>query len=56
MTIYFPVSIEQLRDNCGYDEDSNSYEYEMLFASPYPPFGEVVDYTINAEWDNYAYC
>ena len=45
MTIYFPVSIEQLREYRGYDEGSNSYEYEMIYASPYPPFGEVVDYT-----------
>lgn len=49
MTTYFPVSIEQLREKCGYDEDSNSYEYEMIFASPYPPFGEVVDYTENPD-------
>lgn len=49
MTTCFPVSIEQLREKCGYDEDSNSYEYEMIFASPYPPFGEVVDYTVNAD-------
>lgn len=48
MTTYFPVSIEQLREKCGYDENSNSYEYEMIFASPYPPFGEVVDYTENS--------
>lgn len=33
----------------GYDEGSNSYEYEMIYASPYPPFGEVVDYTKNAD-------
>ena len=49
MTTYFPVSVEQLREHCGYDEDSNSYEYEMIYASPYPPFGEVVDYTKNAD-------
>lgn len=49
MTTYFPVSIEQLRENCGYDESSNSYQYEMIFASPYPPFGEVVDYNENAD-------
>ena len=49
MTTYFPVSIEQLREKCGYDEDSNSYEYEMIFASPYPPFGEVVDYSENID-------
>lgn len=49
MTTYFPVSIEQVREKCGYDENSNSYEYEMIFASPYPPFGEVVDYTENPD-------
>ena len=49
MTTYFSVSIEQLREYCGYDEGSNSYEYEMIYASPYPPFGEVVDYTKNAD-------
>ncbi len=49
MTTYFPVSIEQLREHCGYDKDSNSYEYEMIYASPYPPFGEVVDYTENVD-------
>lgn len=43
MTTYFPVSVEQLRKYCKYDEDSNSYEYEMIYSSPYPPFGEVVD-------------
>lgn len=49
MTTYFPVSIELLRERCGYDKDSNSYEHEMIFASPYPPFGEVVDYTENPD-------
>ena len=49
MTTYFPASAEQLREKCGYDEDSNSYEYEMIFSSPYPPFGEVVDYTENPD-------
>ena len=49
MTTYFPVSVEQLREHCEYDENSNSYEYEMIYASPYPPFGEVVDYTKNAD-------
>ena len=49
MTTYFSVSIEQLREKCGYDEDSNSCEYEMIFASPYPPFGEVVDYSENTD-------
>ncbi len=49
MTTYFPVSVEQLKEHCGYAEGSNSYEYEMIYASPYPPFGEVVDYTKNAD-------
>ena len=49
MTTYFPVSVERLREHCGYAEGSNSYEYEMIYASPYPPFGEVVDYTKNAD-------
>ena len=49
MTTYFPVSVEQLREHCGYDDSSNSYEYEMIYGSPYPPFGEVVDYTENTD-------
>ena len=49
MTTYFPVSVEQLREHCNYDEDTNTYEYEMIYASPYPPFGEVVDYTENED-------
>lgn len=49
MTTYFPVSIEQLRKYCGYIEESASYPYEMIYASPYPPFGEVIDYTENVD-------
>lgn len=49
MTIYFPVSTEQLREKCGYDEKTNSYEYEMIFPRQYPPFGEVVDYRENTD-------
>ena len=49
MTTYFPVSVEKLRKNCKYDECSNSYEYEVIYASPYPPFGEVIDYTGNSD-------
>ena len=49
MTTYFPVSTEQLREKCGYDENSSSYEYEMIFGKQYPPFGEVVDYKYNAD-------
>ena len=49
MTTYFPVSVAQLREHCGYKADSNSYEYEMIYAKQYPPFGEVVDYTENED-------
>ena len=47
MTTYFPVSVEQLRQHCEYDASSNSYAYKMIYASPYPPFGEVVYYRYN---------
>lgn len=49
MTTGFPVSEEQLRNKCGYDMDSDSYPYEMIFESPYQPFGEVTDYTENKD-------
>lgn len=49
MTACFPVSVEQVRKVCGYDAGSGSYPYEMIYASPYPPFGEVVDYTENGD-------
>ena len=49
MTTYFPVTVEQLREHCGYDEGSDSYEYEKMHVTQYPPFGEVVDYTENAD-------
>lgn len=41
--------MEQLREHCGYDASSNSYIYEMIYASPYSPFGEVVDYRYNED-------
>ena len=49
MTTCFPVSVEQLHENCEYDENTNSYKYEMIYAEPFPPFGEVVDYTQNSD-------
>ena len=49
MTACFPVSVEQVRKVCGYDAGSGSYPYEMIYARPYPPFGEVVDYTENGD-------
>lgn len=47
MMTYLPVSIQQLRENYQYDDTTDSYWYEQIFASPYPPFGEVVDYHYN---------
>ena len=52
MTTYFPVSVEQLREHCEYDESSNSYEYEMIYASPYPPFGVWPDYNSDLAFRN----
>ena len=49
MTTYLPVSVEQLRHFYEYDATKNSYIYEQIYASPYPPFGEVVDYTGNID-------
>ena len=49
MTTYFPVTATQLREHCGYDEDSGSYKYEKMHVTQYPPFGEVVEYTENAD-------
>lgn len=49
MTTYLPVSVEQLRNFYEYDATKNSYIYEQIYASPYPPFGEVVDYTENID-------
>lgn len=49
MMTYFPVSKKQLRAKCGYDANSDSYPYEMIFAIPHAPFGEVVSYTEHAD-------
>lgn len=49
MTTYFPVSVEMVRELCGYDGDSGTYPYEMIYSRPYPPFGEVVDYAENSD-------
>lgn len=49
MTVYFPVSVEQLRERCGYEKTSESYSYEMAVGSQYAPFGEVVDYREHAD-------
>lgn len=44
MTTYFPVSAEQVRTCCGYEAAGDCYPYEMIYATPHPPFGEVIDY------------
>ena len=49
MLRYFPVTKEQLREWSKYDASRDSYHYEMIYASPYAPFGEVVDYTKNSD-------
>ena len=49
MTACLPVTPEQLRQHCGYDEGSRSYPYEKILPRQHPPFGEVVDYTRNAD-------
>ena len=49
MTACFPVSVEQVREYCGYHADAGGYEYEMIFARQFPPFGEVVDYKQGAD-------
>lgn len=49
MTTCFPVSAEQVRKHCGYNADTDSYEYEMIFPRQFPPFGEVVDYIWNED-------
>ena len=49
MMTYFPVTREQLSRKFNYDAASDSYPYEMIFAVPYAPFGEVVDYTQNKD-------
>ena len=49
MATCFPVSVEQVREYCGYHADAGGYEYEMIFARQFPSFGEVVDYQQNED-------
>lgn len=49
MMLYLPVTKEQIRRKCGYDAQRGGYPYEMIFAEPYAPFGEVVDFTEKAD-------
>lgn len=47
MMTYLPVSIQQLREHYQYDDTTDSYWHEQIFTSPYPPFGEIVEYHYN---------
>ena len=47
MLSMFPVTVTELRDNCDYNSEKNSYRYHVILGKQYPPFGEVVDYTYN---------
>lgn len=49
MTRYLPVTKEQVQKICDYDEETDSYPYEMILHRQYPPFGEVVGYTENPD-------
>ena len=42
-----PVTVTELRDNCDYNSEKNSYRYQVILGKQYPPFGEVVDYIYN---------
>lgn len=47
MLSMFPVTVTELRDNCDYNSEKDSYRYHVIIGKQYPPFGEVVDYTFN---------
>lgn len=49
MMTYFPVTVDQLREQCKYDVVTNTYKYEMSISQPLPPFPEVVDYIENGD-------
>lgn len=47
MLSMFPVTVTELRDNCDYNSEKDSYRYHVILGKQYPPFGEVVDYIYN---------
>ena len=47
MLSMFPVTVTELRDNCDYNSEKNSYRYQVILGKQYPQFGEVVDYIYN---------
>lgn len=46
MMTYFPVTAEQLREQCKYDAATDTYKYEMSISQPFP---EVVNYKENGD-------
>lgn len=49
MTLYLPVTKEQIRKLCGYDTETDSYPHEVVMHRQYPPFGEVTAYEENPD-------
>lgn len=49
MTLYLPVTKEQIRKLCGYDTETDSYPHEVVMHRQYPPFGEVTAYAENPD-------
>ena len=49
MTACLPVTIEELRKNCGYDIESNTYDSGTFFYRGTSPFCEVVDFLDNSD-------
>lgn len=47
MLSMFHVTVTELRDNCDYNLEKDSYRYHVILGKQYPPFGEVVDYSYN---------
>lgn len=47
MTKAFPVTVELLREHCGYEAESQSYPLERGCSRQFAPFGEVVAYREN---------
>ena len=41
MLSMFPVTVTELRDNCDYNSEKNSYRYQVILGKQYPPLGEV---------------
>lgn len=49
MTLYLPVTKEQVQKRCGYDAETDSYPHEVVMHRQYPPFGEVTDFEENPD-------